>query len=200
MQQVRNTFKIKMPSSGVGMRMPPAQPNFPARIPSPTMPSMRAPYAELPVMRAMHRGGDIEKDGLYPLEAGERVIPRGAADARVKIKASGTDAMRVLAGETIPAGLRSRSVRKNAYYTDTGEVSEANHTPHDRKPVQNKGERGNPAFSVAQRKLMGLAEHNPSAVSAKNRGVLKMTHKQLHDFASTKDKGLPKHVKRGKKK
>jgi hypothetical protein len=139
MQQVRNTFKIKMPSRGVGMRMPPAQPNFPARIPSPTMPSMRAPYAELPVMRAMHRGGDIEKDGLYPLQAGERVIPRGAADAKVKIKASGTDAMRVLAGETIPAGLRSRSVRKNAYYDPDGGVNAAHKTPHDRTPMENTG-------------------------------------------------------------
>jgi hypothetical protein len=43
-----------------------------------------------------------------------------------------------------------------------------------------------PAVSDKQRKLMALAEHNPSAVSKKNRGVLSMTHKQLHDFASTR--------------
>lgn len=39
---------------------------------------------------------------------------------------------------------------------------------------------------------MALAEHNPSKVSAKNRGVLKMSHQQLHDFASTKRSDLPK--------
>ena len=47
--------------------------------------------------------------------------------------------------------------------------------------------------SKAQRELMGLAEHHPSEVSAKNRGVLKMSHEQLHDFASTPEKGLPEH-------
>lgn len=48
-----------------------------------------------------------------------------------------------------------------------------------------------PAVSVKQRKLMGLAEHHPSQVSSKNRGVLKMSHQQLHDFASTKEGNLP---------
>lgn len=55
-----------------------------------------------------------------------------------------------------------------------------------------------PAVSVAQRKLMGLAEHNPSAVHKKNLGVLKMTRDQLSDFASTTEKGLPKKVKSSK--
>ena len=50
-----------------------------------------------------------------------------------------------------------------------------------------------PAKSKAQQRLMAMAEHNPSAVSAKNRGVLNMTHEQLHDFAATKRKGLPAH-------
>lgn len=40
-----------------------------------------------------------------------------------------------------------------------------------------------PAVSEKQRRLMAMAEHNPSMVSAKNRGVLKMSRKQLHDFA-----------------
>jgi hypothetical protein len=53
-----------------------------------------------------------------------------------------------------------------------------------------------PAVSDKQRKLMGMAEHNPSKVSAKNRGVLKMSKSQLHDFASTK--GLSSKSKRGK--
>lgn len=47
-----------------------------------------------------------------------------------------------------------------------------------------------PAVSEKQRKLMGLAEHHPSKLYPKNRGVLKMSHKQLHDFAATK--GLSK--------
>ncbi len=49
-----------------------------------------------------------------------------------------------------------------------------------------------PATSKAQQQLMAIAEHNPGAVSKKNRGVLKMSHQQLHDFAATKRKGLPK--------
>lgn len=49
-----------------------------------------------------------------------------------------------------------------------------------------------PAVSKNQQKLMGLAEHNPSAVYSKNKSVLKMSHKQMHDFAATKTKGLPK--------
>ena len=52
-----------------------------------------------------------------------------------------------------------------------------------------------PSLSIAQRKLMAIAEHHPSEVSAKNKGVLSMDHQQLHDFASTKQTGLPEHVK-----
>lgn len=47
-----------------------------------------------------------------------------------------------------------------------------------------------PAVRKAQRALMAIAEHNPSKVSKKNRGVLKMSKSQLHDFAATK--GLKK--------
>ena len=43
---------------------------------------------------------------------------------------------------------------------------------------------------------MGLAEHHPDQVSAKNAGVLKMSQQQLHDFAATKQKGLPQKVKK----
>lgn len=50
-----------------------------------------------------------------------------------------------------------------------------------------------PAVSQAQARLMSMAEHNPSAIYGRNRGVLKMTDEQLHDFAATKRKGLPKH-------
>jgi hypothetical protein len=48
-----------------------------------------------------------------------------------------------------------------------------------------------PALSIKSRRLMALAEHNPGKVRAKNRGVLKMTHQQLHDFAATSEKNLP---------
>ena len=33
---------------------------------------------------------------------------------------------------------------------------------------------------------MAIAEHHPEKVKAANRGVLKMSHRQLHDFAATK--------------
>lgn len=42
-----------------------------------------------------------------------------------------------------------------------------------------------PSVSKAQQRLMALAEHSPGKVSAKNKGVLKMSHQQLHDFASS---------------
>lgn len=57
-----------------------------------------------------------------------------------------------------------------------------------------------PATSVAQRQLMAIAEHHPSEVYQRNRGVLKMTGQQLHDFAATKQKGLPERVKKKKAK
>lgn len=50
-----------------------------------------------------------------------------------------------------------------------------------------------PALSKAQRQLMAIAEHNPDKVYSKNRGVLNMSKKQLKDFASGSDKGLPRH-------
>ena len=43
-----------------------------------------------------------------------------------------------------------------------------------------------PAKTPAQRKLMAIAEHNPSKVYGKNKGVLKMSKNQLHDYAATK--------------
>ena len=52
-----------------------------------------------------------------------------------------------------------------------------------------------PAKSVAQRKAMAIAEHHPSQLYAKNKGMAKMSHQQLHDFASTKEKNLPHYAK-----
>jgi len=56
-----------------------------------------------------------------------------------------------------------------------------------------------PAKSKKQRRLMGLAASDPGKVKPSNRGVLKMTKSQLHDFASTDEKGLPVKVKKEKK-
>ena len=55
-----------------------------------------------------------------------------------------------------------------------------------------------PAESVAQQQAMAIAEHHPEKLYKKNRGLLKMSHKQLHDFAATKHKGLPSRAASGK--
>ena len=52
-----------------------------------------------------------------------------------------------------------------------------------------------PAKSKNQQIMMAIAEHHPGKLYAKNRGVLKMTKKQLHEFASTKRKKLPRRKK-----
>jgi hypothetical protein len=57
-----------------------------------------------------------------------------------------------------------------------------------------------PSVSTAQRRAMAIAEHHPEELYPKNRGLLGMTHQQLHDFASTKERGLPHYVKKKKKK
>lgn len=51
-----------------------------------------------------------------------------------------------------------------------------------------------PAVSQKQQMAMAIAEHQPSKLNSKNKGLLKMSHQQLHDFASTPRKGLPKKV------
>lgn len=56
-----------------------------------------------------------------------------------------------------------------------------------------------PAKSKKQRRLMGLAEHHPEKVYKRNRGVLRMTKSQIHDFAKTKEKGLPRKKKKKRK-
>jgi len=52
-----------------------------------------------------------------------------------------------------------------------------------------------PAKSKAQQEAMAIAEHSPSKLYGRNKGLLKMSHQQLHDFAATKRKGLPTRVK-----
>lgn len=48
-----------------------------------------------------------------------------------------------------------------------------------------------PAVSRAQQQAMAIAEHSPEKLHAENKGLLDMSHKQLHEFASTPRKGLP---------
>ena len=55
-----------------------------------------------------------------------------------------------------------------------------------------------PSRSKAERIAMAIAEHHPNQLYARNRGLLKMSHTQLHDFAATPEKGLP--YKKKKKK
>jgi len=57
-----------------------------------------------------------------------------------------------------------------------------------------------PAVSEKQRRLMAIAEHHPEKLKTKNKGVLKMSHQQLHDFASTSENGLPKSVSKASEK
>lgn len=54
-----------------------------------------------------------------------------------------------------------------------------------------------PATSKAQQQAMAIAEHTPDKLYARNKGMAQMSKSQLHDFASTPRKGLPK--KKGKK-
>lgn len=56
-----------------------------------------------------------------------------------------------------------------------------------------------PAVSKKQQQAMAIAEHEPSKLSGKNKGLLKMSKGQLHDFASTPRKGLPNKVSAKKK-
>ncbi len=49
-----------------------------------------------------------------------------------------------------------------------------------------------PARSKAQQAFMAIAEHEPGKLRGKKP---KMTKQQLHDFAATKTKRLPEHVR-----
>lgn len=56
-----------------------------------------------------------------------------------------------------------------------------------------------PARSVAQRQLFAIAEKHPEKLHAGNRGLANLSHKTLHDFAATKERGLPAHASKPKK-
>jgi hypothetical protein len=49
-----------------------------------------------------------------------------------------------------------------------------------------------PAVSKKQAIAMSIAEHSPEKLSAKNKGLLKMSKSKLSEFASTPRKGLSK--------
>ena len=49
-----------------------------------------------------------------------------------------------------------------------------------------------PAVSKKQRIAMSIAEHHPEKLYKKNRAMLRMSKAQLHEFAATASKGLPK--------
>lgn len=51
-----------------------------------------------------------------------------------------------------------------------------------------------PAKSKAQRRYFGWLEHAPEAASARKKSG--MTKEQMHDFAATKDSGLPEKKKK----
>jgi DNA-binding FadR family transcriptional regulator len=51
-----------------------------------------------------------------------------------------------------------------------------------------------PAVSQKQQIAMAIAEHEPEKLHAANKGLLEMSHEQLHDFATTPRKGLPSYA------
>ncbi len=51
-----------------------------------------------------------------------------------------------------------------------------------------------PAKSKAQQIAMAIAEHEPEKLHEENKGLLEMSHKQLHEFAPTPRKHLPSYV------
>ena len=57
-----------------------------------------------------------------------------------------------------------------------------------------------PSNSKALRQASAIAEHHPEKLYARNRGLLEMSPSQLHDYAATKESGLPQYASGGKKK
>lgn len=51
-----------------------------------------------------------------------------------------------------------------------------------------------PATSQSQQRLFAMAEHNPSALYKRNKGLAKLPKSTLHEFAATPRTGLPKRV------
>lgn len=51
-----------------------------------------------------------------------------------------------------------------------------------------------PAKSRAQQQATAIAKHAPGKLYKRNRGLLKMSKEELHKFAATKRRSLPKRV------
>ncbi len=52
-----------------------------------------------------------------------------------------------------------------------------------------------PSVSKKMRRATAIAEHHPEMLYDRNKDMAKMSHEQLHDFASTSEKGLPQRVR-----
>lgn len=57
-----------------------------------------------------------------------------------------------------------------------------------------------PAQSKKQRKAIAIAEHHPEKLYKRNRGLLSMSKKQMHEFAATDEGGLPDKITKKQKK
>lgn len=57
-----------------------------------------------------------------------------------------------------------------------------------------------PSRSQVQQIAMAIAEHHPEKLYKRNRGLLKMSHSQLHDFAATPRSGLAHQISSAAKK
>ncbi|MBI2097277.1 MAG: hypothetical protein HYT40_04015 [Candidatus Sungbacteria bacterium] len=53
-----------------------------------------------------------------------------------------------------------------------------------------------PSTSKAQRRAAAIAENEPEKLYKRNRGLLKMSKSELHDFASGGEKDLPTRITR----
>ncbi len=51
-----------------------------------------------------------------------------------------------------------------------------------------------PAISQSQRRLFAIASHHPEELYPQNRGLAKLPRRTLHDFAATRESGLPERV------
>lgn len=57
-----------------------------------------------------------------------------------------------------------------------------------------------PASTNKQRQMMAIAEHHSDQLYARNKGVLSMSHEQLHEFAATKGlKAAKRHARATRK-
>lgn len=54
-----------------------------------------------------------------------------------------------------------------------------------------------PANSIKQRRAAAIAEHEPGELYARNKGMAKMKRGVLHEYAETREAGLP--LRKGKR-